>query len=200
MKTVHWGLLIVLVTVSLMVNTKDKKAGSYNSFYDQLSRKPYTVALFYDKSRENMRDNQMREQIKTLSIMFASVSEDPEYKDADLFFLTADIAHGDLLRVAQGLHIGQFPAIQLFVGRTALPGAMIHGVITREDIHNLINKYLRTRIDAYLKDKDAARERELERAKIRAYNRAYWGPYWYGYYGYPYGGWYGPGYGFYYGW
>lgn len=184
-----------LIVVSFVAQTKDKKAGSYSSFYDQLARAPYVVALFYDKNKENMRDPEIRQDIKQLGIMFHSISEDPEYKDADLLFVQVDISRGDLASVARGLRINQFPAIQLFIGREAVSGATIQGTIEREQVHNLIDKYLRKNIDEYRKDKDAARRRELERAKIRAYNSVSWGPYWYGYYGAPYwGGYYGPGY------
>ena len=104
--------------------------------------------------------------------------------------------------VARGLGIEQFPTIQIFVGRQPLVGARIQGSIERMQLHSLIDRFLRKKIDAYLQDKDAARRRELERAKIRAYNRAYyWGPYGYYGYGYPYWGGYGWGRGgFYYGW
>lgn len=194
-------ILVALIAVSFAIHTKDKKATSYGSFYDQLARSPYAIALFYDKSKENMRDPRIKEDIKELGLMFHSISEDPEYKDADLLFIQVDVSRADLSSLVRNLRINQLPAVQLFVGREAVNGATIQGSIAREQVHNLIDKYLRKKIDEYLKDKDAARARELERAKIRAYNNAYWGPYWYGGYGYPYwGGYYGPGYGFYYGW
>lgn len=193
--------LLFFIVASCALFAKDKHARSYDSFYNQLAKSPYAAVLFYDKSKQVMKNDRLKEQIKELELMMRSLSKDPEYKDANLLFLRVDIDRDDLASIARQLRIHVFPTVQLFVGRTPVSGAIIQGSVTRAGINNLIDHYLRKQIDEYLKEKDEARKRALQRAQIRAYNRAYWGPYWYGGYGYPYwGGYYGPGYGFYYGW
>lgn len=189
---------MALMCVSVLLWAKDKKARSYNSFYELLAKSPYTVVLFYNSK------NDTKENTKDLLLMFRSLSDDPEYKDADLLFMRADLSRDKLQSLSRTFDING-PAVQLFIGRQPITGARIDGLIDRTGITHLINRFLSQKISEYLKEKDEARKRALEDAKIRAYNRAYyWEPYWY--YGYPYGPYgywgygYGPRYGFYYGW
>ena len=152
-----------------------------------------------------MKDKAIRQEIVDLEKMFRSLSNNPRYKGANLFFLRADVARDDIAKVAQDYNVKVFPTVQVFIGRQQIQGARIQGFVSRDQINRLIKTYLKSKIDTYLQEKDKALERELEQAKIRAYNRPYiYGPYGlypYGY-GYPYGwyNFYGPRYGFYYGW
>jgi len=199
-KHIRWvGMAFMCVTVLLVA--RDKRARSDRSFSGDLAKSPYAIVMFYDKSKENMRSKPIKQSITDMEAVFESLSKDPEYSDADLLFLKVDVARDDLRSVASHYTVQLFPTFMIFIGDTPIKQARISGFASRAQLQNLIDTSLQTRINSYLKEKDAARERALQRAQIRAYNRAYWYPYggWGWGYGYPYGGWGYGGYGFY-GW
>ncbi len=192
-------LLISAVMVIPSLGAKDRKVRSADSFDSMLARAPYSVVLFYDNSRENKRDPEMRGVIKGLESMFRSLSKDPEYKEADLQFLRVDVARRNLSELAQRYRVQTFPSAVLFLGRE-VTGSRLTGKVYRDQLQSLINRTFKAQMQSVLKEKEQQRKRQLERARIRAYSRAYWGgPYGWGYggYGYPYWG-YG-GYGGYWG-
>ncbi len=195
MKKVALLMLIGLVCIPSL-NAKYKKARSVDSFYGLLARAPYAVALFYDKSKDNMRDEAIRRSIKDLEIMFRSLSKNPAYKEADLQFIRVDVARRDLSSLAEQYRIRYYPTAMTFVGRE-LVGQPIAGKLYREQLQSLINQNLGQKMQAVMKEKQKQRQRELQRARIRAYQWAAWGPYWYGGYGgyYGYRPYWGRGYG-----
>ena len=190
-----WAVLILLISFSL--DARVRRIKSLNEMMARLSAAPYAVVLFIDKNKEAMRDQERRQRINDLEIMLSSVSENPTYKDAGLLFMAVDIARENLMSVARKYSVGSFPSILAFSGMQPVSNtAMIQGAITRDGIDSYITIHLGARIQELLKEKDAARQRELERAQIRAsYWPYYYAPYWYyGYnpywgFGYPYGPW-----------
>lgn len=195
---------VCLFCISAM-SAKDKKVRSVDSFYRLLARAPYSVALFYNRSKENMRDEEKRRSMKDLEIMFRALSKNPDYKESDLQFVRVDVARRDLNSLAAQYRITYYPTAMLFVGREPV-AQPITGKLYREQLQDYIEQHLKQKMQVVIKEKQKQRQRELERARIRAYQWAAWGPYWYGPYGYygyrPYWrygyGW--PRAGFYFGW
>lgn len=181
------------------VTTKDKRVSSADAFESTLAKAPYSVVLFYDTSRENKKDPEMRSMIKGLESMMRSLSRNPEYRETELQFLRVDISRRHLDELAQRYGVKTFPTVLLFLGRE-LTGSRLTGTVYRDQVQTLISQTFKTQMDQVLKEKAQQRRRELERARIRAYNYASWSPYWgWGYS--PYWDW---GYrgrsGFYFGW
>ncbi len=175
------------------------RASSDDSFRKTLARSPYAVVVFYDKSRENMRDPQIKNKISDLEDMFTSLSKNPDYVEAELVFIRVDVARSGLMSVAQSYGIRTFPAFRLFVGDQMIRGVGINAYAYRAQVQSLINTHLQSYMQNVMQEKQRKRERDLERAKIQAYERAaYWGPYWNGYGYYPYwaGPYWGPGWGY----
>ena len=193
--------IIFFVTHCVTIGAKEKAISSSEALYKLLSKAPYSVVMFYEKSKENMKDKTIKQQISDLEVMFKSVSNNDEYKEADLQFLRVDVARKNLMSAAQRFNITKFPTFMLFVGREPIPttisGSLSQGYIYRSQLEALINAYLKDRMQVHLKNKAESRAIALEKAKIRAYETAAYAPYWYGYYGpygYPYW-WYGYPYG-----
>ena len=203
----HFLIYIFCLFCVASLSAKDRRARSADSFYTLLSKAPYSIAMFYDKSKDNMRNEEIREQIKAIETMFRSLSKDPNYKEANLQFVRVDVARRNLDSVAQQYAITKFPTFMTFLGREPIAGQRVQGYAYRTRIQSLIDRSLKREMQQTLKEKEAQRKRELERARIRAYQRASWwpyysGPYWYGG-GYPYWrygyGYRRPGFGFYFG-
>lgn len=196
------SIMLLIASSALIIPsviTKDKRVSSADAFESTLAKAPYSVVLFYDNSRENRKDPEMRGIIKGLESMMRSLSRDPEYREADLQFLRVDISRRHLDELAQRYGVKTFPTVMTFLGREAT-GSRLTSNVYRDPVRSLINQTLKTQMNQVLKEKAQQRKRELERARIRAYNYASWGPYWgWGYPYWGYGGYWGrPG--FYFGW
>lgn len=191
-------LLAMFFCVSVGVQAKVRSVRSLDDFMKRVSRAEYSVALFVDKSKENMRNDEKKRLIKDLEIMFKSVSDDSQYKDADLQFLSVDVARKNAIQIAQNYAITAFPATIVLLGRQAVAGALRQGNIYRDQLQQLIDTHLSTQMSEVMKRKAEAQKRALERAKVRALTYPNWG---YGGYwgGYPYWGWGGGYYGGYWG-
>ncbi len=177
-------MIVLLLGIAMpMMHAKDRRVRSVGSFDSMLARAPYSVVLFYDKSRENMRDPDMKGVIKGLETMMRSLSKDPNYKEADLQFLRVDVARRNMDELATRYRVTMYPTALLFFGREAV-GSRLTGKVYREQLEALINQNFGTKMKEIMKEKAAQRKRELERARIRAYQWSAWGPYWYGPYGY----------------
>ncbi len=183
------GILLLIFCAFFSTYTKDKRARSADAFYRLLSSAPYSLVVFYDRSKSAMRNDVTKEDIKDLEVMLRSLSKNPLYKGADLQIVRVDIGRRDLGKVAQEYAIETLPTYMIFLGREPI-GNKLTGFAYRSKVNALIDQNLKEKMNVRLKEKEKERKRELEAARIRAYNRAYyWGPYWYGGY-YPY--WRGP--------
>lgn len=194
-------ILIALLTVFMLpVIAKDIRVRSKDDFFAKLSSAPYTLAIFYDRDREIMKDKEIVRSIKDLEIQTKSLSQNPFYKGADLQFMRVDLDRKELESVAQQFNITTLPTYLLFVGRE-LVGKPLVGFAYRSQVQKFIDQNLLDNMNSYMKEKQQQRARDLERAKIRAYNNAYlWGPYWNPYWSYGYAPYWGFGYRPYYRW
>jgi hypothetical protein len=192
--------MLFLLILATSLCAKDIRVRSLDVLRKKLSQSPYTVVLFYDKSRENMRNKEIKQKIVDLESMFRSLSKDDYYKDANLQFIRAEVNREALQSVQRRYSLLQLPAFAIFLGRELK--AKLYGYVFRDTVENFIERNLKSKMEETIKQADELRKKRLEEAKIRAYNRPYWyGPYWYGGY-YPYW-WYGyrrPYYGMYFGW
>ncbi len=194
-------LFWVGLVMSVGLSAKEKAVRSFESLQKYLTKAPYSVVMFYNKNKANLKNPKVKQQIKDIETMFQAVSKDPIYKDADLQFLTADLNRDKLRMATSQYSLNILPKFMLFLGRqplnTPLASGLSSGYLYRTQLEALINSYLDKHMEKYLNEKAQARKVELEKAKIRAYNRAAYGPWYgsfYGPYGYPYW-WYGHPYG-----
>jgi len=188
MKICKRAILFFLCASTL--GAKDVRVKSMDALRKKLASSEYSIAVFYNTSRENMRNEVTKQKIKDLETMFKSMSKDSYYKDAKLQFIRADVDRRSLQIAPKRYNLTKLPAFVIFLGRQPL--AALYGYIYRQQIDQFIAKNLKSRMDQAIKQANELRKKELEKAKIRAYNRPYWyGPYWYGGF-YPYW-WYGPG-------
>ncbi len=192
-------MLFLLIPVTSLC-AKDIRVRSSDALRKKLSQSPYTVVLFYDKSRENMQDKKIKQKVVDMESMFRSLSKDDYYKDANLQFIRAEVNRKGLQSVPRMYSLSQFPVFAIFLGRELK--ARLYGYVFRDTVENFIERNLKNKIEEVIKQANELRKKRLEEAKIRAYNRPYWyGPYWYGGY-YPYWryGYGRPYYGMYFGW
>lgn len=202
-----WLLLVCLVGISCLLSARNKlvRVSSRDSFYNTLARSLYSVVMFYDKSKDVMRDPELKRKTNDLEEMFASLSKNPDYVEAELMFMRVDVSRKDLAEIAYSLGVKDFPSFRLFLGGQMIKGVGIQGFTYRNNVQMLIDDHLADRMKQVMREKERKRERELEKAKISAYQNATWwgpwgpyaspywyypywsGPYWNGpYWGYPY--------------
>lgn len=190
------GVFFLCIGVTTFLYAKEKRARSAAEFNRLLSAAPYSLVVFYDRSKNAMRDDDAKNNTKDMEIMIRSLSKNPLYKGADLQFVRVDVSRRDLSNLLQTYAVTTLPTFMVFVGRQPYEDR-VTGFAYRSQVNTLITSSLQEKMAIYMKEKERQRQRELERARIRAYNRAYlwgWGPYWYtGYYPY----WRGPYYRFY---
>jgi cysteinyl-tRNA synthetase len=173
-----------------MLYAKDIRVRSIDKLSKKLAQAPYSLVLFYDKSRELMRNDEMKQKIGDMEAMFLSLSKDDYYKDANLQFIRAQVNKQDLQSAQQKYQLTELPAFAIFLGRQLK--ATLYGYVFRDAVEQFIEQNLKSKMEEIIKQADELRKKRLEEAKIRAYNRPYYyGPYWYGGY-YPYW-WYGYG-------
>lgn len=195
--------LCVFLAVGSM-HAKDKRVKSADAFDLMLARAPYSVVLFYDRSRDNMRDPETRNMITSLESMFRSLSKTPDYEEAELQFLRVDVSRRDMDTVSERFGVKSYPTVLLFLDRQPLV-QRLSGTVYREQLQQLIEENLKEKMNEIKQGKQEQRKRALERARIRAYQ--WGGPFWYGgYYPYWHSGYYpywwygrGPYYGFHFG-
>ncbi len=192
MKMVKKILYILLCVAPLCA--KDVRVRSSSALQKKLSSAPYSIVLFYDKSRDAMRDKTAKQKLIDIETMFRSLSNDDYYKDAQLQFIRADVARKGLVSSSRDYNLIRLPAFVIFLGRQLTD--KLYGYAFRQTVEKFIAQNLKIKMDKAIKQADEQRKKNLEQAKINNLNRPYWyGPYGYGGF-YPYW-WYGPGWPYY---
>jgi hypothetical protein len=182
-------VMMLLMGIVGICRAKDVRVTSSERLYRLLAQSPYSLVVFYDRSKDAMKDPATKQNILDLETMMQSLSKSPFYKDTDLQFIRVDISRQDVVDAVKNFSIQIVPTFMVFLGREPLTERLT-GFAYRPQVMNFIDQNLKNEITQYMKKKEEQRKRELQMAQIRAYNQLYlWGPYWYtGYYPY----WYGP--------
>ncbi len=190
MKTQRKTLFLLISFAATSLCAKDIRVRSSEALRKKLSQSPYTVVLFYDKSRENMRDQKIKQKIIDMESMFRSLSKDDFYKDSKLQFIRAEVNRKGLQSVQRRYSLSRIPAFAIFLGRELK--ARLYGYVFRDTVENFIERNIKSKMEETIKQADVLRKKRLEEARIRALNTPWWyGPYWYG--GYRPYWWYGYG-------
>jgi len=180
-----------------------RSVSSMRSFYRAIEKERFAVAMLYRAGKSLKKDNPaLYDQIAEAKEIFRSLSDIRPYKKADVAFVRANVADNQLANLPEdfGITVGGEPVYLLFKKGAALRGAagnpeVLHGFVTRPQLHTFVDKNLGGDIQGYLEYK--AERREQQRSDSRVYFGVGGGYPWYGYYpyyggiGYPYGYGYG---------
>lgn len=175
---------LMLLLICGLSYAKAARVRSMQDLRKKLATSEYSIVLFTDKSRDNMRNAVLKNKIKDMEAMFSSLSESDYYTNAKLQFIEADVNKRSLVEAPKAFRLYRLPALMIFFGRQ--PDAKLYGFVYRDTVERFINQHLSARMNRAIKEFDEQRKRDLEKAKIKAYNRDYiYGPYGYGGF-YPY--------------
>lgn len=183
---------------------KEVTVKSDRRFQDLIINNQYAVLMLYKEDKETRKDKQLTTKLRQLRETFKAVSNEPFYKEADLLFLTINVADKEVNYIPNKLQIQKLPAFVIFknskplrtmAGSSAGQSAILSGFVDRGNLQDFIDQNIGDDLEDVLDEKAEIRKRELEEAKIRSYYapRFYVGVG----YGYPYS-WYP--YGYYGGW
>lgn len=182
----------VMLSVCFAIAAKEKKATSSARLYRMLAQAPYSLVVFYDRSKEILKDKTTKQNILDLESMIHFLNKSPFYAGSDLQIIRVDVAQKGFDEAIKKFSIEVVPTFMIFLGQQS-KSERLTGFAYRPAVMAFIDRNLKEEMNQYMKKKKEQQQRELEVARINAYNRAYlWGPYWnaYWYGGYPY--WYGP--------
>lgn len=141
---------------------------------DLIIKNQYAVLMIYQEDQETKKDKNMREQLRQLREMFKAVSSDTFYKEADLAFLTANVASKELDYLPRRYQIKTLPAFVIFKNSKSAEVAagqplVLSGFVDRGQLQDFIDENLKAELEDVLKEKAEARKAELEEARIRSY-------------------------------
>jgi len=166
--------------------------------FNRMIRNPkynLAIVLFYASAKRMRKENkELYEKLQSLKSMFKNTSKVFKYDDADLLFMTVNLARKKNQDLQEMYKIQATPVCMLFkdgypykdkAGKLQYLG----GFPKRPQLQALINRNFQEDIERNRKRNKEIREKRIEQARARAY---YWG----GYGGWGYGGW---GYGGYWG-
>ena len=188
--SIRWGrlfLLSVAVTLSSTMVAKVIEIKSEEKLNRIMRKNILSVVLFYNEDRQTRHDRYMREQLRSLRQDFKALSVSPRYQDADVVFVTANIARGDLQALWQELGAQEVPVAVLYRDGSVVSDknnnvAMLPGLFRQGDLKKFINDNLNKDIDDILEIKSERRRARLEEDRLRArYYGSYYGP-WVGLY------------------
>jgi hypothetical protein len=189
------------------VSAKETGVSSERKLQDLVIKNQYAVLMLYQEDSQTRKDKMKREQIRQLREMFEAVSSDTVYKEADLAFLSANVAKKGVafLPDRYKIQLQELPAFVIYKNSKPAKGAngqplVLTGFVDRGKLQDFINQNLEAELQDVLEEKAEARKAELEEARIRSYYapRVYFGlgfgggypPYWGWGYRRRWGGWY----------
>jgi hypothetical protein len=172
---------------------------SQDEFNGQIRKNPLMIALFYTSRFDKKKEKAYGKDLKDARRAFESVSKIKRYEDGGVTFVSVDLAKKKLAGIEKRYSIGEVPAYIIFFRGEPfkdLKGMLVQhvGLLEKDEVSQLIERYLGKKITDYLKERSRLRQREREESQSFFSPYAYWGfgggyPYGYPYYYYPpYGG------------
>ncbi|MDP3888960.1 MAG: thioredoxin family protein [bacterium] len=186
------AILLSLAGILSTIDARDRSPRSADKrFHRLIKRQELAVVMFYNRNGSRA---------STLESMFSATSRKPSYRDAEVEFLTINVAKERSSSLARDFDVRQVPAFIVFKDGIPVSKEHLSGFVSREQLTSFIDKHIEDRIKDIIEEKAEARKRAAEE---RRYYRPYIGfSYGYPYYGYPYYGYpyYGSGWGYPYYW
>lgn len=183
-------LFLAFATMGVLKNVlaKHTSAKTERKFNRMIKNPKYNlaIALFYESEKRMRRENpELYRKLKNLKSMFKDASKVFKYEDADLLFMTINLARPKNQGLQSRYNIASTPVFMLF--KDGYPykdkagnALILEGSPTRPQLQAFIDKNFEEDIEKNRRRNQEIRQKRIEQARARAY---YWG------WGYPYGGW-----------
>src|SRR3990167_1498904 len=112
-----WGVIFFTMISICSMHAKLYVVKTAPNLFLKLASAPYSVAVFYNKERNALKNPEFKQSVTDMEAMMRSLNDDPLYKNADVQFLLIDVSRVNLFSVLRKFAIKELPTFIIFIGR-----------------------------------------------------------------------------------